>query len=206
MERREFIEKFAVAVGGMVLVPSFASSIAYAGFQKFPEHTVEEGTAKIKFEIFSDFQCPACAMHSEMLYKLREAHYQDTEFRLIHDPLAQHPNAYDAAKASECARDQGDFWRYAHLLYHNQKLLGKKGVFFRMAGSLGLDVNKFKKAFEDNDGIKKKLIAGNKKEAKDRGVLYLPSFFIQGTYLGNEQEKSFENLSRIIEQELAKVK
>jgi protein-disulfide isomerase len=68
----------------------------------------------------SDFQCPFCQRHSFETQPALDEAYVDTG-RILwvfkHLPLPIHPQAVDAAVASECAGDQGSFWQMHDLLF-----------------------------------------------------------------------------------------
>lgn len=77
---------------------------------------------------FSDFQCEFCKVHAERLDRLRQAHPGEIAILYRHFPVAeQHPHAYNAALAAECAGEQGRFQAYRDVLFRNQALIGKTG-------------------------------------------------------------------------------
>lgn len=69
---------------------------------------------------FSDFQCPACARHSNEVQPTLDATfvYSDTvRWVFKHLPLREHEFAPVSAVAAECAADQGAFWEMHDLLF-----------------------------------------------------------------------------------------
>lgn len=75
---------------------------------------------------WSDFQCEFCKVHAERLDRLRQANPAEIAILFRHYPITeQHPHAYNAALASECARDQGKFEQYRTLLFQDQERIGK---------------------------------------------------------------------------------
>ncbi len=60
---------------------------------------------------FSDYQCPVCQRFHEEIFKPLKAKYIDTgKMKFVYRDLpltSIHPNAYPAALASECVKDQG---------------------------------------------------------------------------------------------------
>jgi protein-disulfide isomerase len=73
--------------------------------------------ARLVIVEFADFQCPACrAMHAA-LQRLREEYPEDVRIAFHYFPLAYHKRAYDAARAAECANDQGRFAQMHDALY-----------------------------------------------------------------------------------------
>lgn len=77
---------------------------------------------------FSDFQCEFCKVHAARLDRLRQAHPGQIAILFRHYPIAeQHPHAYNAALAAECAGEQGRFEAYRDVLFRNQEGIGKTG-------------------------------------------------------------------------------
>src|ERR1044071_4503119 len=78
---------------------------------------------------FSDFQCPFCQRVMPTLKELRSK-YGD-KMRLVWKdfPLTQiHPQAFVAAQAGNCAREQGKFWEFHDRLFANQAGLQSENV------------------------------------------------------------------------------
>jgi len=74
---------------------------------------------------FSDFQCPYCRHTAETLSNLRAQFKDRIAIVYRHFPLQRvHPYAWDAAVASECAREQGRFWAYHDALFQSQDSIG----------------------------------------------------------------------------------
>jgi protein-disulfide isomerase len=73
---------------------------------------------------FSDFQCPFCQRVVPTIKQIK-AKYGDRVRIVWKDfPLTQiHPQAFDAAQAGNCAREQGKFWEYHDQLFANQAAL-----------------------------------------------------------------------------------
>jgi protein-disulfide isomerase len=73
---------------------------------------------------FSDFQCPVCRGFAERLRALRARYPRDVAIVYRHWPLEYHNQAYPAARASECAGEQGKFSEMHDILFANQDSLG----------------------------------------------------------------------------------
>ncbi len=114
-----------------------------------------------------------------------------------HLPLAMHKNAKSAAAATEAAYLQGKFWEMHDLVFANQKQLSAE-KYYSFAGTLGLDMAKFKKDFASAE-IKKK-VDTDSKEANSLGVTGTPAFFINGRFLSGA--KPFEAFKEVIDEEL----
>lgn len=74
---------------------------------------------------FSDFQCPACRAAAETLRKVRQRYPQQVAVLYRHAPIPSHEHAADAARASQCAGEQGRFEAYHDALFAHQKSIGQ---------------------------------------------------------------------------------
>ncbi|HKW03097.1 MAG TPA: thioredoxin domain-containing protein [Vicinamibacterales bacterium] len=95
---------------------------------------------------YSDFQCPVCRRFAVDVLPTVESRYLASgkvEFAFRHFPLQQiHEHAMAAAKAAECARQQGKFWPMHDLLFADQERLNAEHLTER-ANRLGLDLQAF---------------------------------------------------------------
>ena len=75
---------------------------------KLPKSDCDNGTVKVKVEIFADFQCPACIVFSENIQPIFEEYAASgkltIEFRQF--PLTMHKNAMGDALAALCSAEQ----------------------------------------------------------------------------------------------------
>lgn len=95
--------------------------IARAGHRHGPED------AELTVVVFSDFECPVCSVFAERTYPDLEARYPGrTALVFRHWPLSGHRFAYPAARAAECAAQQGRFFEIHDLLFSSQRQLGFK--------------------------------------------------------------------------------
>lgn len=90
-------------------------------------HAEGRPNAPVTILEFGDFECPACAMFETRVLAGIRANY-GAEVRIVfrHWPLGYHRFAYPAARASECAAEQGRFGEFRHQLYSGQDSLGLK--------------------------------------------------------------------------------
>ena len=73
---------------------------------------------------FSDFQCPFCQRVAPTLKQLKSTYGDKIRIVWKDFPLtAIHPEAFKAAEAGNCAREQGKFWEYHDRLFANQQTL-----------------------------------------------------------------------------------
>lgn len=82
--------------------------------------------AKVQIAVFFDFECPPCRTLKETLDVLMKRHSGELALILYNFPLKEHPHAYEAAMAAECAGLQNRYAAYHDVLYMNQTALGKK--------------------------------------------------------------------------------
>jgi predicted DsbA family dithiol-disulfide isomerase len=127
---------------------------------------------------FSDFQCPYCLVFHNTLQQVMETY--DDQVRLVYRqfPLASiHPRAYDAALASMCADEQGQFWKMHDAMFANQHAL-ERDQLKSTARDLGLEAG------------------------QALGVQGTPASFINGRFVNGA--KPLEEITAIIDEELAR--
>lgn len=80
--------------------------------------------AKITIVEFSDFECPFCKRFFDSSYQQIKKEYIDSgkaKLYFRHFPLTQiHPMATPFAIASECANEQGQFWKFHDKIFTSQ--------------------------------------------------------------------------------------
>lgn len=83
--------------------------------------------APIKVVEFSDFQCPFCKRFADETWHVVQNRFpNDVALIYRHWPLPMHRNAYAAARAAECAGEQGRFPAFHDLLFLKQDSIGTK--------------------------------------------------------------------------------
>lgn len=83
-------------------------------------------SAKVQIVEFADLECPACRLFQDDLRAARAEFGDDVAVVFVHYPLPQHRFARPAARAAECAHDQGQFDLFQDLIYSKQDSLGLK--------------------------------------------------------------------------------
>jgi protein-disulfide isomerase len=155
--------------------------------------TKGNASAAVTVVEFTDYQCPTCAKTQPVLERLI-AEYGDRVRFVVRDfPLQQHPDASKAAEAAEAAREQGKYWDFTAILFHNQSALGVEQL-KQYAGVLGLDRAKFDAALASGkyaDQVQRDILDGQKV-----GVNGTPSFFINGRRVS---DITYEGLKAAIE-------
>jgi protein-disulfide isomerase len=86
-----------------------------------------------------------------------------------------HKEAFKAAEASQCGRDQGKYWEMYNRLFANQRQLGRDDL-PRHARAHALDMNAFQRCMDSGkhgEAVRKDLA-----EAQRLGITGTPTFFI----------------------------
>lgn len=147
---------------------------------------------------FADFQCPYCRQEEGVLKKVLAKYGDKVAFAFRDFPVSElHPLAGQAAEASRCAADQGDYWIFHDMLMTGQiDSLGIK----QSAVALKLDQKQFDSCLAI--GKFKDAVERDRQDADRLGVSGTPTFFINGIAVVGAQTE--ESLSGLIEQELAR--
>jgi protein-disulfide isomerase len=136
--------------------------------------------AQVTLEEYGDFQCPPCGMFAAFLAQLEKEY--DSRLRVVfrNFPLKMHEHAQEAAIAAEAAGMQGRFWEMHDVLYREQESWSKapnaRELFESYAGTIGLDVDKFKK---DMDGEQARArVDSDRQRGESLGIQLTPTLFI----------------------------
>lgn len=133
----------------------------------------------------ADFQCPFCRRVWQGMHDYTEHTTHSVRVAFLHYPLGTcnpgiddvHPQACQAAVASECARRHDKFWEYAELLFENQPMHAREEL-VGYAEQLGLPRAEFDACLDDDAAMLevKRSIA----RAILLGVEAPPTFFVNG--------------------------
>jgi protein-disulfide isomerase len=149
---------------------------------------------------FSDFQCPFCARVMPTLKKVKETYGDRVRIVWKDFPLTSiHPQAFRAAEAGQCAREQGKFWELHDVLFANQAAL-QPDELKKHAAAVGLDATKFNACFDASkygERVQQQMQTGTQ-----LGVGSTPSIFINGRLVAGAQP--YEVFAGIIDEELAR--
>ena len=144
--------------------------------------------APVTLEEYGDFQCPPCGMFSAFLAQLEKEY--DSRLRVVfrNFPLTMHEHAREAALAAEAAGLQGRFWEMHDVLYREQDSWSKapnvRNLFESYAGTIGLDLDKFKK---DMDGEQVKArVEADRQRGESLGIKITPTLFINNQPLDSK--------------------
>ena len=137
------------------------------------------GPASAAVEIieFSDFQCPFCQRLTGTLEQLQSEFGSDIRLVFKDYPLPNHAQAFKAAEAGNCAKEQGKFWELHDTMFSRQSELGVDDL-KRHAGELGMDQAAFDACLDSGrfaERVNADLTAG-----QQYGVSSTPTVFING--------------------------
>jgi protein-disulfide isomerase len=128
---------------------------------------------------FSDFQCPFCLRHVRQTFDKIRADYIDTgkvRYVFRQFPIQSlHAQAWDGARAAECALRQGKFWEMHERLFANPKQMGPADLEGH-ARANGLQLATFKQCMSDPAVTAK--ITQDLDEGARAGVSGTPMFFV----------------------------
>jgi protein-disulfide isomerase len=146
--------------------------------------------ASVTLEEYGDFQCPPCGMFAAFLQQLEKEY--DSRLRVVfrNFPLSMHEHAREAALAAEAAGLQGRFWEMHDVLYREQEAWTKapnvREMFESYAGTIGLDLDKFRKDM-DGEEVKARVDA-DRQRGESLGIQITPTLFINNQPLDREHK------------------
>jgi protein-disulfide isomerase len=97
-----------------------------ANWAKYLEggHSRGPDTAAVTILEFGDYECPFCVRFASTSDRILTTYPHHVRLVYRHWPLPNHRFAYPAARAAECAADQGRFWHMHDLIYAKGDSLG----------------------------------------------------------------------------------
>jgi protein-disulfide isomerase len=157
-----------------------AESLVVAEWEKYLDggHSRGSPNAAITILEFGDYECPFCARFASMSEKILAAF--PTQVRLVyrHWPLRNHRFAYPAARAAECAAEQGKFWELHDLLYIKHDSLGLIS-FLDLAKRAGVaSGDRFQSCVESTDPVA--AIEAGIRDAHAAGGTGTPTLIVNG--------------------------
>lgn len=163
----------------------------YPGRDDNPSVGPEDAEVEVIF--FEDFQCPVCAQLFPVKRRIMDEYGDRVIFVFRHFPIESlHDNSLDAARAAECANEQGAFWVMHDKLFQNQADLAPERL-KSYAREIGLNGEQFDQCLDSGryDGeIGKDVNTGALNE-----VGGTPTFFVNGEkFEGVPTEEYFRQL------------
>jgi len=142
------------------------------------DHIQGNGNAEVTIVEYGDYQCPHCGAAHPILKKMMAELGSQIRFVFRNFPLSEmHEYARPAALAAEAAGQQGKFWEMHDAIYENQLNLSTR-LFIDLAEQLGLDIDNFKNAMQDQRLDEK--VEGDFESGMMSGVNGTPTFFVNG--------------------------
>lgn len=134
---------------------------------------------------YGDFQCPYCGrFFSQTEPLIKEQYVRSGKVKFVYRHFAfLGPESVEAAKAVECAKEQGKFWEFHDALYKAEVADGEEhngnlnaALFKSLAGQLGLNVVSFSACLNSNKYADK--IQRDYDNAVAAGVRSTPTTFV----------------------------
>jgi protein-disulfide isomerase len=121
--RREFFPTASAQRVAAESGPTFVD-----GWEKLTSVGIHTGArdAPIKIIEFTDLECPFCRVFHHSLRAIGDKYGATVAHVFIHYPIATHRFARPAARAAECANDQGRFSSFIDVVFNKQDSLGLK--------------------------------------------------------------------------------
>jgi protein-disulfide isomerase/rhodanese-related sulfurtransferase len=190
---------FLVRSQALPPVPTASAQSLLERLVRPDSHVAGNPQAPVTVVEFADFQCVPCGTVEPTVRQIRAHYGNQIRFVFRHFPLPSiHPQAQEAAEATECAAEQGKFWEAAEKLYQDQADL-REAALKRYAAELGLDTKRFAQCLES-----KTTAARVRRDAEDAHALGLratPTFFIGHRIVEGSLE--YAPFAQLVEQELA---
>ncbi|AOP54435.1 MAG: DsbA family protein [Brevibacterium aurantiacum] len=152
--------------------------------------------APVVLVMFTDYQCPYCAMWTDETLPAMMEHVEDDELRIEwRDVNVYGPASERSARASYAAALQGAFLDYNDALFENGRTRTEANLseekLIDLAESLGLDPEEFSADLKSQETAD--LIAANEDYAIDLGVTATPVFVMGGQpIIGGQPTRQFE--------------
>jgi len=191
-------EKAARAPAPSPAAPAPPAVVQFDDLEGKPSLGAKE--AAVTLVEFSDFQCPFCKRVGPTLEQLMKNYPGKIRRVWRHYPLSFHVGADRIHEASECAKEQGRFWKYHDKVFETQGNPRDEKALTSLAGEVGLNKKKFEKCLAS--GKYKELIQKDIAKGNQVGVQGTPAIFINGKLVSGAQP--YENFDQIIKSELAK--
>jgi protein-disulfide isomerase len=141
-----------------------------------------DANAPVTVVVFTDFQCPSCAMMHPVIDETLKAYGNRVRLVIRDYPLGIHAQARKAAEAANAASAQGKFFEYVAILFKNQSALDVASL-KKYASDLGLDRTRFDAALDSGQYAAE--VSSDVADGEAYGVDATPTIFINGVRLRN---------------------
>lgn len=151
--------------------------------------------AKVVIVEFSDFQCPICLSAYPTVKQIMDEYGTQVKFIYRDFPITyDHPDAFNAAMAANCADDQDMFWEYHDSVFESQANLSKENL-KKIAYMLELDLSEFNSCLDDEKY--KNEVYNDYEDGTRLGITGTPTFFINGAKISGAIP--YDTFKKIIE-------
>ena len=172
-----------------------------------PANMLGSESAAVVVEEFADFQCPTCGVVHPKIKEVISQYGSQIKFVFRNYPLTQiHPNAYDAAVASEAAGAQGKFWQMQDMIFKNQPTWSTqpnaRPTFKDYAEKIGLDAERF-----ESDSLSmtaKSRVDADMERGRALNITSTPTILVNGVPIPFPQLE-VEAMKKIIDAEIERV-
>jgi protein-disulfide isomerase len=155
--------------------------------------TMGQRSAPVRIIEFADFQCPHCRTFHNAFTQVVEEAPGTVLLEFYHFPLSSHKVAEPAARAAECAGEQGVFQQMTAALFSEQSRLGETR-FPELAGVAGVvDLAVFDSCMVSDDTRKR--VAADRALGKELSIPGTPTVIINGWLYSSPPT---ENLSAVV--------
>lgn len=154
----------------------------------------EPVTLPIKFEEYTDFQCPACSMYHPVINSIVAEFSDNIEYTFKHYPLfSLHPDVKIAHQGAVAAGNQGKFKEFADILFENQSAQSEQDL-IGYAETLGLDMDMFRLDLVSEETIAK--VDADIAEGESMNINATPTFYINGERISFASDDDPEQVLR----------
>ena len=165
-------------------------------------HATGPANAPVNIIVFSDYQCPPCALLAAVLKQIRLKHPDDVRLIFVDTPLTSRDKDALAAQVVEAADLQGKYWEMHDLLFDKQSEWSalSPSAFeqwaVHQAAGLGMDPSKFQTDFNGTT-VADRLQRAIRSSAAQ--VIVPPILFVNGTspYSGLADFPSLDTVVRM---------
>lgn len=202
----------AVIVAAVLIIPG-APNLGEIVQPRPREYPTADGmamgdpNAPVRLEVFEDFQCPACKSYTEQTedFLIDEYIISGELYYVFHQFPFLGPESFEAAYASACAADQGQFWPYHDYLFANQSGENLNSFsndrLLEFARLVGLDAESFNDCLRER--VHRNAIEMEIAEGRELGVSGTPAIFVNGVQLSPGFVPTLAELQDAIEAALA---
>ena len=156
------------------------------------DHALGEDNAEITLVEYGSYDCSHCRAANERITQVRDQLGDRLRYVFRHRPVTGSDIARRAAELAEHARDEKHFWEAHVALMSRSKKLTEEDL-ESVARELGLQYEAPEEAEQGNIRAKAR-VESDIASAKASGVMFTPSFFINGRrYDGPWDESSFSD-------------